>query len=294
MTVANAYTRPVVDRIFWATDFSEPAGRALAYAIGLARHYEATLVLAHVSPGTFPLLPAEAAPEYPFYNRTEAEEQLQALAESERMEGLRVERLVCEGDLPETLLRQMVEQRADLLVVGTHGRSGWRRVILGSVAEQLFRRSSCPVLTVGPGAEPPLPPETEFRQILFPTDFRLEAQPALNWALSLAQEHQATLTLLYVVESGFQSLEDSGRMEEAIRRQLADLVPEEVKAWCEPQLEVRFGNAGEMIVKAAGERDADLILLGVRPPRVASERARWTTAHHVVREAHCPVLTVRG
>ena len=154
--------------------------------------------------------------------------------------------------------------RSTLLVLGTHGRTGLKKLLLGSVAEKLFRRAPCPVLTVGPEVvlEKPV---AEFNHILFATDFSDQSLAAAPYAISLAQEHQSRLTLLHVMET---ARAGTGRLFEPdtqyLTRQLRELVSPEQDFWFEPEYVVEFGDAEEQILKAASDHKADLVVLGVR------------------------------
>ena len=170
--------------------------------------------------------------------------------------------------------------------------------MLGSVAEEIFRRASCPVLTVGPHVSKDTERRLEMKEILYATDFSPESLSALPYAVSLAQEHEARLTILHVVgEPKVGELVHAENYVESMLRRLSELVPAEAKSWCEPSTRVEKGPAAEKIMEVAIALGADLIVLGVRSPAgnmgAATHLSRHT-AHRVVTQAECPVLTVRG
>jgi len=172
------------------------------------------------------------------------------------------------------------------------------RAVLGSAAEEIFRRATCPVLTVGPRISADPERRLEMKEILFATDFSPESLNALPYALSLAQEHQARLTVLYVVpEAEVGDLVHPEIYAESNERRLRQLVPPEAHAWCEPNFRIEKGEAADKIMEVAVALGADLIVLGVRTLGghigAATHVARHT-AHTVVTKAECPVLTVRG
>jgi nucleotide-binding universal stress UspA family protein len=190
------------------------------------------------------------------------------------------------------------KQKIDMIVTGTSGRTGVSRALLGSVAEEVFRRAACPVLTVGPRVTQDTERRLEMKEILFATDFSAESLAALSYAVSLAQEHQARLTLLHVVpEAKVGDLVHAEQYGDSIRRQLHKLVPPEAETWCEPVCLIKHGREGEKVMEVADAIGADLIVLGVRGTEVgmgAATHVLKSVAHHVVAHARCPVLTVHG
>jgi nucleotide-binding universal stress UspA family protein len=197
------------------------------------------------------------------------------------------------------LSRFIGEHEIDLIVVGTHGRTGAKKLLMGSVAEKIFRQANCPVLSIGPNV--PCQPEGEikFKQILFATNFGEESLAALPYAISLAEENQSQLTLLHVVEPVGAFDEEAVRAA-AIRR-LREMAPSEAEPWCRVELLVEiarpFAPPAERILEVAREHAADLIVLGARPMQGAMSAVTHlthTTDQSVVAQAACPVLTVRG
>jgi nucleotide-binding universal stress UspA family protein len=165
--------------------------------------------------------------------------------------------------------------------------------------------ASCPVLTVPPAAaHAPATPRPPYRRILCPVDFSTTSERALRYGLSLAEEAKARLTVLHVLEwfpeqeirehRHFNVPEYRRFLEEDARRRLAEAVPEEARAWCEPVERVECGKAYREILRVAGEEGSDLIVLGVHGRGAVDLLLFGSTANHVVRQAACPVLTVRG
>jgi nucleotide-binding universal stress UspA family protein len=205
---------------------------------------------------------------------------------------------VAEGDLWPTLSEIVEKQNTDLIVMGTHGRTGVSRALLGSAAEEVFRKAACPVLTVGPYVSRNTERRLAMKEILFATDFSPESLAALPYAVSLAQEHQSNLTLLNVTgkpEVG--ELVHAGQYMESTMRRLQSLVPAGAEMWCEPKCRIEQGAEAEKIMETAVAIGADLIVLGVRSPQGgvgATTHLLRSIAHHVVAKAQCPVLTVRA
>lgn len=181
-------------------------------------------------------------------------------------------------------------QHIDLIVVGTHGRSGFKKFVLGSVAEAIFREVACPVLTVGPKAHD-LVASGKLRHILYPVEPLEESHLAVNYAVSLAERNAAFLTLLHVLG---EKKADAGSVERinARRELLLSLIPEQAQLPSATECRIEFSKSPtEMIVKVARELPADLIVIDVR--REASLAAHLPdTASKIVTGAPCPVLTV--
>jgi nucleotide-binding universal stress UspA family protein len=195
----------------------------------------------------------------------------------------------------------------DLIVIGTHGRTGFRKVVMGSVAEKIFRHASCPVLTIGPGVPSEAPAVEQFHRILFPTDFGGASQHALSYAIALANSSHAKLVLLHVlspmpvVETGpyWYLANDVNQRREIVRpaatERLRNLLPPGTRLFSSPQFEVVFDFPPEGIAAVAAEQKADLILMGVRGASLRTgNHIPWAVAHEVLCRAHCPVLTVHG
>jgi nucleotide-binding universal stress UspA family protein len=181
-------------------------------------------------------------------------------------------------------------------VMGTNARSGVGRMVFGSVAEKVLRRSPVPVLTIGPHAQGE--PGAPVKQILYTTNFSLESERAAAVAIRLAEEHQAKLTMLHVIEtpkSGeFVRMHD---LVDATTSRLRKLVTTEQAAWCEPGYLVEEGEPAECILNAAKKQHADLIVMGVKHAEGDlghATHAPWPIAHRVLCEARCPVLTIRS
>jgi nucleotide-binding universal stress UspA family protein len=282
--------------VLFATDFSAASERALNYALAIARRYESHLYVAHViRPDMYQPLPPDPFVPALELSRPTAEQEMANLLISARLRGVSHEVLLEEGGIWPALSRMIKEKNIDLVVLGTHGRTGAGRILLGSVAEEIFRLAQCPVLTVGPKASDQPPVEGDFRHILYPTDFSPACESALPYALSLAQEHQARLTLLHVAQDidgvSAKSLSES---REFLIHRLEKLVPPGAELWCEPESAVGFGPPVEGILQVATARKSDLIVLGIRGDGGLLGHLLSNKAYKIVCQAPCPVLTVRG
>jgi nucleotide-binding universal stress UspA family protein len=293
--LAPAITRVGIENILFPTDFSPQSEAAFEYAKLLARRYEATIHAVHVfTPELYGALPAEALATAVVRMRQEAHARMDAL--HLRMQGLPHQTFVWEGPLWDVLAEIMKNQACDLIVLGTSARTGLERMLLGSVAEEIFRRADRPVLTVGPKAKK-AEEDVRLDRILCATDFSQAADEAAAYAVALAQEYQAHLTMLHVVEEAHGEFQlDPMRVSAYLTDKLRALIPPDAELWCEPEMLLQMGRPAERIVETAGERRANLVVLGARKTEhpVTATHFRWPTAAHVVHDAACPVLTVRG
>ncbi len=299
-----------VRNVLFATDFSPISEAALPYATAICRRFGSTLHAAHILSDTT-LLMATGGVDYvsmgTIYDSAhfDAKEKLEQI--SVRCEGITHRNHVGHGPVWSCLEGIIQQNEVDLIVVGTHGRTGFGRLLLGSVAESILRRAPCPVLTVGPKVSgraklPTLPvdrrdlapPELELQQLLFATNFEPNAAANAKAVVSLAESFESRLTLLHVIEDYTQLGSRPGPIEDAVGR-LRDLIPKEAALQYAPETVVEFGRAAEQILRMASEREADLIVLGARPAaEVGTTHLPWSTARHVIAGAHCPVLTLRG
>jgi nucleotide-binding universal stress UspA family protein len=285
--------------ILFLTDFSEPSEVASPFVITLAREYGAKAYALHVlTPGAFAYVSSE-----PDSARTEGLEeaaQTEMLRIDSQFSGLDHETMIIRGESVWSVVDQVLRDcQMDLLVVGTHGRTGAMKLLLGSVAEEIFRRASVPMLTIGPLVRTGAHSGGRFHRVLLATDFSPEARAATPYAISMAHEHQAKLLLLHVMRKPEPKTSERRAQDSVanVMHQLYELVPEHAELWCRPEVTVRFGNPAERILEAVREQEADLIVLGVRDAAGhlgAATHLERTTAHKVVAHAACPVLTVRG
>jgi nucleotide-binding universal stress UspA family protein len=227
--------------------------------------------------------------------RLDAERHLADLARVAAFGDTSHEELLEKGDVWNVILDIVQKHDIDLIVAGTRGRRGVRKLVMGSNAEKIYRQANCPVLTIGPHVTPLKSGDWTLKQILFPTDSSEASFKALPYALSLTEENQATLIVFQVLP--FVAPEYRSNDGTCAREALRALVPAAAEAWCKADFVVRFDLPAEGILGLAEERNADLIVMGVRRPSaehgIAVHRP-WPVASQVVAEAKCPVLTVRG
>ena len=298
-----------VKSVLLAYDFSEASQKPLRHALSIARHFGAKLSVAHVVSSVGYSMAGAGALELATDGAERDAQQLeQELLKSGALAGLQHEFLIRKGNVWEQLELIIKQKEVDLVVVGTHGRGGLGKLLLGSVAEQIFRHANCFVDTVGPGSHnDSLVEKTEaVRPFLFATDFGAASLRALPQAASFAAHFGARLVLLHVLPAapipdgfhwsstgGIEQMREKARL--ASERQLQELSSRFAPMTIEPELLVKFGIASEQIMQASHDLKADLIILGCNRTahiETASHMPK-ALAYKVVCGASCPVLTMR-
>lgn len=306
-----------VARILCPIDFSDASQHALAQAIVIARFFQARITVLHVHSQAYLPVPAYGmltdvgTLTLSSEDTERLREDVERFATPAREAGLAVSIVVEPGMPVSHILATAKTLPADLIVIGTHGASGFERLVLGSVTEKILRKATCPVLTV--------PPRTErtaavpFKHIVCAIDFSETSLKALTTALSLAQEADAALTIVHVLEwpaplpsetsdtmaaapelgtGGVFDLERyRTRMEAEAAERLTMLIPAAAKEWCTPETRILHGKPWAEILAAATARQADLIVVGVRGRNPVDVMLFGSTANQLVRRATCPVLT---
>lgn len=295
-----------ITRVLCPIDFSDFSRHALDYAVGIARWYGAGLTVLHVLPTITAFVPPTGEGLYPPLvfspeDLRQFHDELDAFAHGSGVEALDTE--VVQGSVPGEIVRLAQELPADLLVMGTHGRSGFERLMLGSVTEKLLRKAPCPVLTVPARALSVAPVNALFSRVLCAVDFSPASLHALALAQSIAGEAAARLCVMHVLEpvSVFEPVvavgpDDlpavSADLRREVRHRLEGLVGGDARAFTDVAEVVVAGKPYREILRAAAEQRSDLIVIGAHGGRRGLPAFGSTTAH-VVREAQCPVLTVR-
>ena len=243
-------TRIALRRILYLTDFSLPSEAALPFVVSIARHYGAVVNALHI---LTPAALAYATPELGDAALAAGKELAQTEMQKVDSQLLGVPHEVgveWSASVWPVVERIIDEAHSDLIVVGTHGRTGVQKLLLGSVAEEVFRKSSIPVLTIGPAVSGGTHKDGRFRNILLATDFGSESQAAAGYAVSFAQENQARLTLLHVLR-GPRRL--NGDLQPAsvaeIFHSLSEIVPSEAELWAAPNRWLNTGSQPERSFK---------------------------------------------
>lgn len=285
-------------RILIATDFSPASERALWHGLAIARRFGASVDIVHIVDSLgFRMTGADVVGQAVDLAQRDLQKMEAALLRSGPLSGIPHRMLVEEEsrEVWEALCRLTRDNDIDLVVLGTHGRTGLKKLILGSVAEEVFRHSPCPVLTVGPHVVTEIIAEGSPQHTLFPTDLSRESLQALPFALEAARRCDAELTLLHVVpEFVGEAAGDRERVVEAIRSQLQALVPEDAGLARTPIFVVERGYFPAVILEFADAHQIDLIVLGLRSPEPYADRLVWQYAYEIVCQARSPVLTLRS
>ena len=301
-----------IRRILCPIDFSDFSRRALDHAVAIAGWYGADVTVLHVcaiapaaayAPGEPPLPSIVLTPA----DRAQLLASMQQFAASPQAPDVPLQCDLGEGSAAAEIVAKAAAMSCNLIVMGTHGRSGFDRLVLGSATEKVLRRAPCPVLSVPPalaGAVSPAP--AQFTRVLCAVDFSDCSLRALDYAMSLAQEAGATLTVVHAIESlpeppagvhetvrgGPRSLLDYvAEAEQDARDRLRDAVPEAVREYCAVETLVARGKPYREVLRIAAERRSDLIVIGVHGRGPVDLLFFGSTAQQVVRHARCPVLT---
>ncbi|NOT28107.1 MAG: universal stress protein [Acidobacteria bacterium] len=290
-------------------DLSESSVSVITCATAFARWYKARLTVLNVVPTFDPVQMASGQLGGPvsIVRPVSREEVLAALGQALDAAGgaaLQATLAAEAGDPVTTIVDQAVTVRADLIVMGTHGRSGFERLLLGSVAERVLRKAPCPILTVPPHAVVAAPADVALRRILCPMDFSPSALQALGFALDLAQQGKGVVTVLHAIEwlteeepptsVHFDVAEFRRRLTEDAHERLRSLISDDAKTRCAVEDVVVVGRAHREIIRTATANQTDLIVMGAQGRGGIDLALFGSTTQQVLRAAECPVLTVRG
>jgi nucleotide-binding universal stress UspA family protein len=297
-------------RILCPIDFSDVSRHALDHAVALARWCKARVTVLYAcelrTPAFGTAYVGPEALEPVVLTEIERQELLDRLDEyvapDRDASGVEIDTILDETvDVASSVLRYASSLHADLIVLGTHGRSGFERLMLGSVAEKVLRKSCCPVMTVPPRITEALPRRTDSMQrIVCGVDFSPSSARALEYAASLARESGARLTAVHVIDvpSGAADLSGLAEFRTALfhdaHRKLADMIKTDVPHDVSVDELILVGRIYREILRVAMEQQADLIVLGVHGRGMVDQAFFGSTANHVVREATCPVMTLRA
>jgi nucleotide-binding universal stress UspA family protein len=288
-----------INRVLCPVDFSPFSRHALAHAVALARWYGANVTVLHVFQIPTAVDPA-VGPILPVVSREELMADLEGFVAPWANSKVRLDLAVEEGLPGRDIVMHARRIHADLIVLGTHGVGGFEHFLVGSVTEKVLRKAPCPVLTVPPSVALPHEP-VGFKRILCPVDFEHSSMQALAFALSLAEEADAQLTVLHVLEPvtqealavAFDEAESRRLLEQQSRQRMAAAIPAEAREWCQISETVAWGKPYREILRVARETGTDLIVMGVAGRGPVNLMVFGSTTNHVVRQASCPVLTQR-
>lgn len=279
------------DRIAFATDFSESSMKALPLATALARKFGSTLFVCHiVTPTPLAVGAPEAAP-YLYQAETEsAARALDDILKADDLRGLKTKSLMPAGPLGDELQAMIEQNRLDLVIAGTHGRTGMRRILLGSSAEEICRVATCPVITVGPDVETTA--AVEIKRILAITDLSEESEFDMPYISLLAKAYGAHVTVLHVMPPDAATNPDARALAEPMRRTMMHAFEKEIGD-ATAEFVIEFGDTVPAILEYARKAKTDLIAMGIRTAFLPGFSLKSTVAYRVIVGAHCPVLTCR-
>ena len=290
MQVVRKSTALSFKNILFLTDFSGASTRALSYALAFARHFQARLYPAHVLDEIVPT--AGAAGAEPAIQDVEERTRQQLLRQVE-YNGVNYRPLLSRCDLEVAVPHWIAEYGIDLIIMGTHGRRGIQKFLLGSTSDWVVQNALCPVLTVGPHLKVPRQFNLSIRNILYPAELAGGArEPALQYAFALAEENCARLLLLHVLPPESCGYRDRTRVLRFTLDQLQHLVSAEASEHCRPELAVDEGKAGERILAHAQSEQPDLIVMATRQRRSGYTEMGSGVGEQIISSAPCPVLAV--
>ena len=290
-----AKTRLALNNILFATDFSETSRNSLPFATALARRYRSTVFVANVLE-KIPLtsVPMDYLPEETEGKREHAQERMLELLISEPFHDLKTEIVIEPGFIWPVLAKAVEDYKIDLMVLGTHGRGAIKRLLLGSVAEEICRHAPCPVITIGPHVKPLAGETDRIEKILFATDFSEGSIHALFYALAFAEEHGSRLILLHVVQAPNMPLNISDQMIAESEKRLRKLMPADAVPGMRPIFVTLLGAPADQILALAERENVNLIVMGMHRPGAFAAHWPFEIAGQVMARAHCPVLSVRS
>lgn len=283
-----------IDKILLATDFSIASEKATAYAKALAERFLSAVEIAHVFDPSKVINYEEAILSLSLPERRQNSNDYLERVQIDFMDaGIKAHTVSPEGHwVGAAILKIAKEDHVDLIVTGTESKNGTERWLLGSTAEEILRRATCPVLTVGPNIASPKPGPLVFESIVFATDFSAESAKAAALALSFAEDSGAHLYFCHVVAPYPEWQREAPKVDLTFLAALEKMVPKSSYDWCSPECVLEHGDAAKGILAVAERVHADLIVLSPRKAAFWLDHVEHGTTPHLLAKATCPVLTV--
>jgi nucleotide-binding universal stress UspA family protein len=282
-----------------AIDFSDFTHTVLAYSILLGRRYDARLQLVHVTVDAHKLLEHnETILDVNALQQENTRYAEEALGNLIRDLGMQSECIVSKGDPADEISRLASAHQADIVVTATYGRSGFKRLLIGSVTEKLMKTLPCPLLTLHPPEhriDAPAGLEMRLKKILVGCDFSPDSDLALDYALNLAQAFQADIHLCHVIQRSLYKvdIQDANALRHRLEKKLAGMVPDACRDGCNTEVALLDGVPYMALMDYAKERNVDLIVLGIRGHTLWEKLLVGSTTDRLIRHAPFPVLSVR-
>lgn len=286
-------------KILSAIDFSTFTDTIFSYSVALCKKYDAKLFLVHVTTDLNRLLEhSETALDVEALQESNiryAQERLEV-----RVKGLPIENeiIISQGTPADIINRLAAEQQADMVITATHGKAGFKRILLGSVTEKLIKTLPCPLLVLPLQEHDLMPPaavEIKLKKILVGCDFSPDSKLAFDYGLSLAQEFQAELHLSHVIKPSLYKNEREGinQLRDRLEKKLEGLVPEACRDWCTAKIALLDGEPYMVLMDYAKEQEMDMIVLGIRGHTLWEKLLVGSTTDRLIRHSPFPVLAVR-
>jgi len=291
-TLARVLPAPVagLKNILFATDFSEPSMKAFPYVTALAKNFAASVFACHViTPSALVAAAPQAAPSLYEAEYEAATKELDNIVSSPQLAGLKTKALLSSGILGDSLLHEITENNVDLVVAGTHGRTGLRRFLLGSAVEEICSVATCPVLTIGPDCPTAA---IKINRILVPTDLSDDSMRALPFVVKLATACGASVSVLHVLPEETATNPDAMKLSEPVCSTMVHNFGPQLGP-LKAEFLIESGAVAETILKVALDKGADVIALGIRNAFLPGLHLRSSVAYRVITAAHCPVVTCR-
>ena len=279
--------------ILVATDFSAISIVALRHALGIAHRYHSNVSLLHViDPAVYGIAGPDGISAETEVALRDAERIETSLRSEGSLEGIRLDFAVEVGPVWTTIADEIKVKRPGALVLGTRGRTGLRKLALGSVAESAFRKAPCLVLTVGPKALRSKSSGAEAKGFLIPTDLSPESMKALPYGISLARGASSQLTLLHVLKSRVDDGDQNMETVRAIETRLREFLRLHQNTETTVRFMMEAGPPAQVILRVAERHHMDLIVMGLRAWS-GDGQPMWRNAYTVVTRAPCPVLSMK-
>lgn len=287
-------TTPIqIKTILAATDFSEPATAALKVAAQMAKLFHSRLQVAYaVMPELYMADTTELTSELQKIDVERGQQQLHEYIRKVPAVRSFLHQEIALCGAPTDVITTLVETEGiDLVVMGSHGRSGAGKIVLGSVTESAIRRTHCPVLVIGPHCEAHSRP---LKSIVLATNLPAVSLRAAQYATSLTQQFGGTLTVVHVLQEHAVEGTTSGATEERlVQKDLRELAPNDPEFRKHVHFQVRSGNAAKEIQRIAKHSKAGLIVMGAHEHTALADHAPWAVLSQVIREARCPVMAIQ-
>jgi nucleotide-binding universal stress UspA family protein len=283
-------------------DFSDFSAAAYQYALSLAEHYKAKVIALHVvEVWKYPFADYAAyEADYAKFSRAMnegGEVELRQFVEKHPHPGIRPQLVVHQGSSSDCILSFAETENIELIVMGTHGRRGFDRLVLGSTTDRVMRKAACPVLVISKACHSFIAADLEgrhahrLRRILYCTDFSKNSERALSYAISATAEYDAELTLLHVVEHVPHSFKKD-ELVVSCAGELDKLVAADIRKNCKIKMAVRVGKPYEQIVRHAVEEQIDMVAMAARGAEALDRAVFGSTTYRVIQLGPCPVLAV--